>query len=147
MFIDQADMVIPTRKRSYFVAHEVLQMKPLIVKDNLYERFIEANSWVFDYFPNARLIHNFLTKLEPTRSREVQIRKKLVSSLAEENVILNLVQDLIERSFRMFQLVLINRHRTSEIITKTQLWFFPDDFEKKIPRSLTHRPNSGNHRI
>ena len=38
----------------------------------------------------------------------------------------------IESIFKKVQLSLINRHRTTEIITSTQLWFHPDDFEKKI---------------
>jgi hypothetical protein len=40
--------------------------------------------------------------------------------------------DVVEYILKKFQLFLINRHRTKEIITKSQLWFHPDDFEKKI---------------
>ncbi|MCS6956816.1 MAG: hypothetical protein NZM02_03175, partial [Patescibacteria group bacterium] len=44
--------------------------------------------------------------------------------------------DWVENLLKKFQLSLINKHRTSEIITDSQLWFHPVDFEKKI-RSLS----------
>jgi hypothetical protein len=37
-----------------------------------------------------------------------------------------------ELVLKTLQLSYINRHRTTEIITDTQLWFFPRDFEKKL---------------
>jgi len=46
--------------------------------------------------------------------------------------ILNWVGDWIELLMQKLQLYFINRHRTSEIITSSQLWFHPEDFEKKI---------------
>ncbi len=123
LLFDEMGLSIPRKKRSYFVAHEVLQMKPVVDKENTYKSFLEANNWVFKIFPNApSSIPHFLTQLEPTRIREVQNRKKWVSSLG----------DLLERVLKKLQLYLINRHRTTELITDEQLWFFPDDFEKKM---------------
>ncbi len=40
----------------------------------------------------------------------------------------------MEKILKGLQLYFINRHKTSEIILDTQLWFHPDDFGKKIPR-------------
>ncbi len=127
LFFDEGDLSIAVKKQTKFVAHEILQMKPIIDRDEAYKRFLEANKWVFELFPNApRSIPNFLTPLEPLRSREVQSREKLVSSLG------NLVESLLKR----FQLYFIRKHQTTEIITDTQLWFFPGDFEKKLPKNL-----------
>lgn len=47
-------------------------------------------------------------------------------------LIFNLLAEGIETLIKNLQLMLINRHKTSEIITDTQLWFFPDDYELKI---------------
>ena len=114
LFFDEGNLSIAVKKQTKFVAHEILQMKPIINKDEAYKGFLEANKWVFKLFPNV------------PRSREVQSRKKSVSSLG------NLVESLVKK----FQLYFIRKHQTTEIITDTQLWFFPEDFEKKLPKNL-----------
>ena len=42
-------------RRNIFTAHEILQMHPLVNKNNIYEKFILKNKWVKDYWPNAYL--------------------------------------------------------------------------------------------
>jgi hypothetical protein len=54
LFFDESDLAVPDFKRNEYVAHEVLQMKPIVNKDSVYERFLAANSWVFEVFPNAK---------------------------------------------------------------------------------------------
>lgn len=61
-----------------------------------------------------------MSVLAPLRTS--QVAKKLVSSLTE----------LLERLLKALQLFFIKKHKTTEIITDAQLWFFPDDFEKKM---------------
>jgi predicted nucleotidyltransferase len=120
LFFDESDLVMPDFKRNEYVAHEILQMKPIVNKDSVYERFLAANSWVFEIFPNAR---------------EVVIIKYKVLSIKKKKLlylILNTFFNKIEQSLKVFQLYLINRHRTNEIVTSTQLWFHPNDFYKRI---------------
>lgn len=118
MFFDEKNLSIPKIKQNEYVAHEILQMKPIYVAGDTYKRFLKANNWVFRAFPN--------TNRQLILSKD-QAVKKLVSSLG------NLVEIILKR----IQLRLINRHRTTELITDTQLWFFPDDFEKKILHSTS----------
>ncbi len=54
LFFDERNLKVPKFKQTLFVGHEVLQMKPIIVKGDIYERFLKANRWVFRLFPNAR---------------------------------------------------------------------------------------------
>lgn len=130
MFFDEAKLAIPQAKRTLYVGHEVLQMKPVVEREEVYRRFLEANDWVFKFFPNApRSVRNFLTPLEPFANAQVQSRKKLVPSLGEK----------VEQILKKLQLYIINRHKTTEIITNTQLWFFPDDFEKKLDLGVVDR--------
>lgn len=117
LFFDESQLQIPRKKRSEYVAHEVLQMKPLEQKGDIYSRFIDINRWVFDIFPNAQ-------KLERYRVAKKINRSKNVNSLG--------IADLIEALLKKVQLFLISRHRTTELVTDTQLWFHPDDFEKKL---------------
>ncbi len=119
LFFDEGNLVVPVKKRSSFVAHEVLQMKPLIDKDESYKRFLGANSWVFKLFPNAvGMVEDSFFSCDPSH-----------------------LGNLSESILKKLQLYLINRHKTTEIITDTQLWFFPDDFEKKLPMSRTNKKN------
>ena len=123
LFFEESALEVPKSKRTAFVAHEVLQMKPVIVRGNTYKLFLEANEWVFKLFPNAARsdtqIFDSMSVLVPAHHSS---RKNLVSSLA----------DIVETALKKLQLFLINRHKTSEIISEKQLWFFPEDFEKKI---------------
>ncbi|MCX7955596.1 MAG: hypothetical protein N2593_00580, partial [Patescibacteria group bacterium] len=122
LFFDESDLQVPKFKQTEYVAHEVLQMRPIISKDNTYQRFLTANQWVFKLFPNA------LTVLK-LKIKNLKFSKNYKFKI--ENF-----GDWVENLLKKFQLSLINKHRTSEIITDSQLWFHPVDFEKKI-RSLS----------
>ena len=123
LFFDESDLAVPDFKRNEYVAHEILQMKPIVNKDGVYERFLAANSWVFEIFPNAREVVSIKYKV-------LSIKKK--KSLNTCYLILNTFFNKIEQSLKVFQLHLINRHRTTEIVNSTQLWFHPNDFYKRI---------------
>ena len=115
LFFDESNLKVPKFKQTEFVGHEVLQMKSLVVKDNIHEKFLEANKWVFRLFPNA---------VPPVIPVKTGIQTKYIP----------LTFNFIELILKKFQLRSINKHKTSEIITPTQLWFHPDDFEKKLRR-------------
>lgn len=40
------------REKNIFTAHEIAQIKPLIDKKDTYRKFLNANKWVYDFFPN-----------------------------------------------------------------------------------------------
>ncbi len=133
LFFDEKNLKISMKKRTYYVAHEVLQMKPIIDKNSTYKCFIEANNWVFKLFPNARVLDTqFFDADESARFASLLStgRKKLMSS--HPSNILSWIGDRVEKSLKKFQLALISRHKTTETITDTQLWFFPQDFERKL---------------
>lgn len=111
MFMDESDLKVPKQKQTSFVAHEILQMKPVFTRGAIYHRFLQKNAWIFTFFPNA---------------------KTIIGPLNSTNNITSNTWSFIETILKTVQLSLINRHKTTEIITDTQLWFFPDDFEKKV---------------
>jgi len=136
LFFDESNLQVPKYKQTEYVAHEVLQMKPLISKDQVYERFLKANEWVFGFFPNAEKtsakfkVQN--SKLQFKIQNYPKNFKLLTLIFNFSLLIFNLLAEGIETLIKNLQLMLINRHKTSEIITDTQLWFFPDDYELKI---------------
>ncbi|KKP86164.1 MAG: hypothetical protein UR89_C0031G0007 [Candidatus Roizmanbacteria bacterium GW2011_GWA2_35_8] len=126
LFFDESNLQVPKRKMTEFVGHEVLQMKPIVIKGDIYEKFLEANSWVFRLFPNAALVFSI--------KYPVSSIKKILNTKC---FILDTVGDWIESKLKKLQLQLINKHKTTELITDSQLWFHPDDFEKKLTKKFT----------
>ncbi|MCS7093199.1 MAG: nucleotidyltransferase domain-containing protein [Patescibacteria group bacterium] len=124
LFFDENYLQIPAFKQTIYVGHEVLQMKSLISKNGIYERFLIENDWLFSLFPNARERLGKPTK--KNNSASVVKNKNLIVAF------FTWLGDKIEAGLKKVQLFLINRHKTFEIITEGQLWFYPDDFEKKI---------------
>ena len=123
LFFDESHLRVPKFKQTLFVGHEVLQMKPIIIKDNIYEKFLVANLWVQNIFPNSSWI---ISKIKDQRSKTNSKLKSLNFKLGFD--ICTLIFDLFEKVFKKLQLTSINRHRTTEIITSTQLWFHPNDY-------------------
>lgn len=123
MFFDESNLLISKYKQNIYTAHEVLQMKPLFAKSDTYDRFLKANQWVFEYFPNVENVS--LGGNVTTAKTRKDPRHRLLTKIG----------DIVESLFKRYQLFLINRHKTTEIITSTQLWFFPQDFEKKLRKN------------
>ncbi|MDH7476381.1 MAG: hypothetical protein QHH09_02835 [Microgenomates group bacterium] len=130
LFFDEARLAVPEFKQTEFVGHEILQMKPLVVKDDIYQRFLAANNWVFRLFPNAKLrIANSKLLL----SNQFQIfKKKPPKPNKNLNSKIKKIGDWVEKKLKNWQLGMINKHKTTEIISKHQLWFHPVDFGKKL---------------
>lgn len=120
LFFDEANLKIPKEKQNEYVAFEVLALKPIFDK-GVYEKLIGENrDFIKKYFPNAK----FEFDLESREKREK--RRKFFQ----------IIGDFFESILKKIQLFLINRHKTLEYITSTQLWFFPEDFEKEYRRKL-----------
>jgi hypothetical protein len=131
LFFDEANLKVPKSKETEFVAHEILQMKPIISKGNVYERFLKANLWVQDIFPNSSWM---ISKIKDQRSKTNSKFKSLIFKLGFD--ICAFIFDLFEKIVKKIQLSLINRHRTTELISNSQLWFHPVDFGKKIKKTI-----------
>lgn len=106
LFFDGSDSVIPKAKRTERVAREILQMKAILVKNDRDKQFLYENQWIYRFFPNARRVRQYKA-----------VRSAIVLPKA--------VGDWVEELFKDIQLFFINRHRTNEYITPTQLWFHP----------------------
>ncbi len=115
LFFDEGNLLIAKRKQNSYIAHELLQMKPIIDKDAIYERFVHTNGWIYRYFPNAVHATLTLTKIRPNIPNSKNVT--------------------IDHLFRMLQLPLILHNHTAFHITSTQLWLFKNDFEKKLKRA------------
>lgn len=123
MFVDESILTLPKRMQNLYTAHEVVQMKPVFVKNDFDRKFLEANEWIREYLPNAFI----------EESKEPEEPKG-------ENFALN----ILEKIAKKVQLWYMKKHRTTETITDTLLAFHPQDqskyvlgeFEKRIKNML-----------
>lgn len=124
LFFDEIDMHIPRIKQTAYVAHEVLQMKVIFQKNRTYMHFIESNDWVFNFYPNARAV----------LKEHIDIDEIDIKSIFTYQSFAWLGR-MGEWFFQFVQRLIMQKRRTKERIGKTQLWFFPDDFEDKVKTS------------
>ncbi|MFZ2026802.1 MAG: hypothetical protein WAV30_05960 [Microgenomates group bacterium] len=118
LFFDEEDLFIPLDKQNSYIAHELVQMKPIIDKDHIYGRFFHVNQWIYTYFPNIRTQRHIKSHEQP-HSKRVEFVPQLTH---------------IDMFFKLIQLPIINRNHTSLFISPGQLWLFKNDFEKKLKR-------------
>ncbi len=111
MFIDENHLFVGNKERDLFSAHEILQMKPLFVRDNVYRKFLQENNWVEKYLPN---IHGELT-LAKSDKEQAGWRNRIN--------IFWLIEDLLKK----FQLWYMKNRRTTEIISDGIIRFHPHD--------------------
>jgi len=119
LFFDESDITITQNKRNSYIAHEILQMKPMIDKANTYRKFLGNNQWIYRYFPNAK------SRNIKRVTQNVKINKNDTRYASNK---------CIERLLKSIQLPIILRNKTALFITKKQLWLFKNDFEKKLKR-------------
>lgn len=124
LFFDQKHLKIPEDKKNEYIAHELLQMKPILDKNGVYRDLLKENRWIFDLFPNAE---------------EEFLRLKKTSQRAHNPILFG---TLFERFAKSAQLSLIKRHMTHERITDNQLWFFPTDFQNELERKVRIRTHN-----
>ncbi|MBI4225790.1 hypothetical protein HY612_01635, partial [Candidatus Roizmanbacteria bacterium] len=131
LFFDESNLSVPDNKKTEYVAHEVLQMKALVQKDDIYLRFIDANRWVFDIFPNAPRV---IPRSEATRNlaKRNNVFYAPFGRWISHFVRNDRVSQWFEILLKSFQLHFIRKHQTTEIVTDSQLWFHPEDFARKI---------------
>jgi hypothetical protein len=128
LFFDGKALMVPDFKKTGYVAREILQMKPIINKNSIYEKFLQANLWIKRFFPNNQI--NSKVKCQKSKLQfKNQNIKKIHNSYF---LLLNSFGNLVENILKRLQLISIKRHQTKEIISFSQLWFFPKDFERKV---------------
>ena len=116
LFLDEAHLQFEKNRQDLYIAHEILQMRPLAEKENIYQRFLETNVWVKDFLPNA-----FREKMGMHRQDlEVFLKKRRSKGIFIENVLASL------------QLWYMRRRQTTEQVKNGQFFFHPQDKRKIV---------------
>lgn len=109
----EEDQLEQTRKDLY-IAHEVLQMRPIWERNNIYSIFLNQNSWAFDY------LSNWLTGFQGYSGT----KKKNSSGFK--------LTDLIETVVSFLQLRYMGVPKSAERVSAMAVYFHPDDMQPKV---------------
>lgn len=115
LFLDENHLKISPE--NLFSAHEVCQVKPILNKDQTYERFLFENRWVKKFLPNAIKINNSKSQVI-YHSRFFDLTEKLV--------------------FRI-QYLYMKPKITQERISFHQAFFHPRDLSGEIEKKLKEK--------
>ena len=106
MFLDIRAVTFSAQKRNMYIAHEIMQLLPVVNKNNTYEMLLSKNRWLATYFPNFKLPKN----------KNAHISR--VSALAP-----------IELLLRALQQKYMQHKQTRETTTAALIAFHPIDYE------------------
>jgi len=127
LWLDTTALQVPKSKQNLYTAHEVLQIKPLLNRNQTYEKFISSNAWTNKYLANAyEKISSQMTAFPNSKVFISQISIFAKSNLRE---ILNLI------AFRL-QYYYMKHKITSETISRHSAYFHPRDLSKNISKYL-----------
>lgn len=121
MFLSEQSLLVPQEKQDIYTAHEVVQLVPIFERNNLFQRFLEENSWVKGFLPNA------------TSSLQTKEQKK--SGFLIREFILVLLEPLA----RILQLWYMKNHKTTEEVSNSTLAFHPFNWRKKALQKFSER--------
>lgn len=123
LFIDESNLKI--EPQNIYMAHEIVQMRPLWDRDETYSRCLKANRWVSQYLPN------WTAGFKQAPHSKLQKKHSAVSSK----------HSAVEILLKKFQLAYMRSKITTERIGDTQLFFHPRDTEKSIMTEYKKRLN------
>lgn len=104
--------------KDIYTAHEVLQLKVLWEKGDVYSKFLAANSWVFKFLPNWR---------------GVSVQGRMPKAKSEKQK----TQGIAERLARALQLSIMGATGKSRWANDNVLCFHPENYREKILAEYT----------
>lgn len=110
------------KNKDLFTAHEVLQMKLIWQKENIYQRYLEENEWAFNFLPNWS-------------SREMSEKLKYKKDLTPSSLLV----DIVEFFVRKLQLNIMKKPLGLERIERGGLYLHPQDYRLKVLQQYKQR--------
>ncbi len=114
IWLDETALLWNKKDRNIYTAHEIAQTKPIIDKSNIYQRFLQNNSWILDYWPNS-----------------VNIEKKLYKTKIKRKIY------LLEKICYRLQYLYMKKKITREKISLHYAIFHPNNLSKNVFKKLS----------
>ncbi len=112
IFLSEDNLLFPPMRQDLYTAREIAQLYPLMDRDNIYKKFLTENTWRLLFLPHTR------------NGRDIPYIKKERRNCR--------VISLMEKPLFFLQLLFIQRHKTTETISKDVVFFHPRDKRKQV---------------
>lgn len=113
LIFSEDGLEIAKNKQNEYIGHEILQLKPIVNKNRVYDRFLKKNSWISKFFPNVL----------------INVKKNNLSKKMSEN---SGFPEFIEYAFKMSQVWWLNIKNIHWDYRGGQLWLIQEDYEEKV---------------
>lgn len=122
LFFSESSLKIDKKLQTEYMAHEVLQMMPIMDSNKTYRRFLHHNDWILKLFPNVQL------------KRYLPYHSSFIRCISNSRVNPSSVHfgNVLEVVFKKIQLMYMSKPRGDERIEKGQLWFHPRDYGRIV---------------
>lgn len=141
LFLEENHLKI--EPENLFLAHEICQAKPLVNKDETYEKFLWENQWVSGFLPNAKNSSRF----NPSTSLGTRVQS---SKLGRKHLIsqyLSILISFFNRLAFVLQYQYMKPKITSEKVSLHQAFFHPGNLGNKVQEEFERRVKSFEERI
>lgn len=108
IFMDENNLSWTKKRRNLYVAQNIISMQPLVNKENIYFKFIDANRWIKNYYSNFK-VTNITGQKNPSKSPS------------------SLLLNVIEAVAMKMQIAYMKNKRTNEITSKNLIHFNKND--------------------
>lgn len=115
MFLSSNALTFPKSRQDMYTAREIAQIKPLFQRRDMYQRFLNANTW-----SNSYLANSFSMRTE-----------EFVSEKASAKFDIWYRSPMIQLA-EIVQRVYMYPHKTTEQVTNSLFAFHPHDYRKQI---------------
>ena len=127
LIIEETAREWPKQRRDLYTAHEIVQVRTLFERKNIYRKFISSNQWVEKFFPNILEQQNHTAS---PRQYEYKTLKAISISLKITQM---------EKIARLIQKAHMKKQQTKEIIRDNFLAFHPYDYRTKTLTNLNKK--------
>lgn len=117
--------------KDLYVAHEVLQMKVLWQKNNIYKKYLEDNTWVFKFLPNW-IGSAWGPAVLSLRGVKGVPRRGTGDLYNRDSHVPSGLGMTVERIAKWFQLKIMKKPKGLERIEDGALYFHPNDIRLQI---------------
>ena len=128
MFLDENHLDVLPRKKNLYTAHEVVQLRLIWDRNEVYQKFMDKNQWVADFLPNAFLKNQ---KSKITRSRSGKAGKSFLFWV--------LIFNLLEKFVMNLQFCYMAGRKTTEVTEPSRILFHPQDCQNWILKKYRAR--------
>ena len=116
----------PVSVRDWYTAHEVIQMRVLFDRGTAYRTFLNKNEWVHQLFPEA------------WQERVGTMKKSLIKTTHMERLFISFCR-ILEPLVYVFQLIVMQSKRSTEVITRECIRFHPKDSRPRVSQIFVKR--------